>query len=388
MGLTNAIAILRRQDAKLKVEVPASQHHKAYSYYKEGHEPSTPNPSGKRKGRGGAIAAGIGGAIAGGALTAGILAMRRGKAGEEPIEPKGSLKANNDIDADSREVSNGIKGSSSSRLLGGESRKKPLITPPPMSNSDRVLVTPAPRKSLKEMVKEGVGDGSPSKQNAGLAKPKSLKDMVQEGVKAPSTSKQNAQIVTEKSENLLTKGVKALRKFSNKNHSEQGVQAKPKKSLSDMVKEGVTTPSLSKQNASFSIDPDVGSSATTPKRKGLLDKGIAAIRKMTKEGIDRDRKAGGAFAEREVDLNKVAHTAGQKSRIAAQNLTTFAKAYSETFGKKQPKAVDVKSTEVHESLPEGKTVPKQSTSKKQSKKKSPTAAEKRAIQKQIDDIDK
>ena len=338
MTLTNAIAILKRQDAKAKVDVPASGNRKAYSYYRE------------RSGKGGAIAVGIGGAIAGGALTAALLSRKKAKNGDDVI------------DVESREMSNAIAGSRmKSALPQGRSRTsrsgRALVTPPPINSSSRVLVTPAAKKSISQMVKEGVGTPSTSKQNATLSKPKSLSQMVKEGVGTSSTSKQNAQLFSDKSENLLTKGIKSRLKAKNveaKTSEQQGSQPK-------------------------------NQSAYPPKRQGIIDKGIAAVRNMVKEGGDRHNKAVKNLAEKEIDLNKVAYTVGAKSQIAANNMMTFSKAYAETFGLKKPKAIEVKATEVKESSG-SLTLSKQSQSKKKSKRKAPTAAKKRSTQKQLDDL--
>ncbi len=360
MSLTNAIAIIRRQDAKVKVEVPATGNRKAYSYMREGN-PANPKSAASKK----AIAAGIGGAIGVGALTAGILAMRRSKkVGEEtdestnsneprkmligsnstaPSQPlisssstesnirgkRKAITANNVIDANAREVSNGIAGTSPKLLRGSDivdvesrevsnavkmsevkgliaegqstQRAKPLVTPPP-SSTDRVLVTPEP---------------------------------------APISPKYGA-------------GKKTKRLLEN-----------------------------------LEISPD------NKKKEGLLNRGIDAFKKMTAEGVERDRKAGGAFADREIDLNKAAYSGGEISRMVAQNLATFAKASVEVFGKKQPKAVDVKATEVNEALPEGNPMKKESKAKgskpkkaKTPKLKPPTAAERRAIQQKLNDLNK
>ena len=325
MTLTNAIAILKRQDAKAKVDVPASGNRKAYSYYRE------------RSGKGGAIAVGIGGAIAGGVLTAALLSRKKAKNGDDVI------------DVESREVSNAIAGSlTKSALPQGRS---------PMS-SDRASVTPAPKKSISQMVKEGIGTPSTSKQNATLSKPKSLSQMVKEGVGTSSASKQNAQLFSDKSENLLTKGIKARLKAKNgeaKTSEQEGLQPK-------------------------------NQSAYPPKRQGIIDKGIAAVRNMVKEGGDRHNKAVKNLAEKEIDLNKVAYTVGEKSQIAAHNMATFSKAYAETFGLKKPKAIEVKATEVKESSG-SLTLSKQSQSKKKSKRKAPTAAKKRSTQKQLNNLD-
>lgn len=326
MSLTTAIAILKRQDAQVKVNVPASGHHKAYSYYKEG------------SGKGGAIvrgvALGIGGTLAGGALTAALLARKKAKSGEEATDPKGLLKGSNAIDVESREVSNGISGSRmKSALPQGKDRGKTLITPPPTNSSSRVLVTPTPLKSISQMVKEGVG--------------------------TPSPSKQNAQLANDKSENLLIKGIKSLRKVKNaeaKTSEQEGSQPK-------------------------------NQSAYPPKRQGIVDKGFAAIRNMVKEGGDRHNKAVKSLSKKEIDLNKASYTAGEKTRIAAHNTATFAKAYAQTFGKKQPQTIDVKASEVKEP-PESLTLSKQSQSKKKSKRNAPTAAKKRSTQKQLDDLNK
>ncbi len=327
--LTNAIATIRRQDAQVKVNVPATANRKAYSYMREGSD--TPSPTvvvTKRKtfpvkrtllGVGAAV-------VAGGALTAGVLAMRRAKkGGEDFVEPKGLISGDDAIDAESREVSNAVKGSSSKGLISSgqpSQRKKPLVTPPP-SKPERVLVTPPP-KPISQMVKEGANTRSLSKQNAVLID-KGESSVSRSGV----ISKKNTRLVTEEP----------------------------------------TTTNISE------------------KKKGVLSKGIEAIKKMTQEGVERDRKAGGAFAEREIDLNKTAYSAGEKSRIAAQNLATFAKAYNETFGKKQPKAIDVEATEVKEALPEGKSM-KKAPKPKKAKQKPPTAAEIKATQKKLNDLNK
>lgn len=158
MSLTNAIAVLRRQDAQVKVEVPATANRKAYSYMREG-SPANPKSSVNKK----AIAAGIGGAIGVGALTAGVLAMRKAKQNE--------TSQSGDTVTGSSVTGSSVKGA----IAQGQDpqRKKPLVTPPPVS-SDRVLVTPAP-KSIKERVEQMTNEGvaaTPSKQNAVLTEPK------------------------------------------------------------------------------------------------------------------------------------------------------------------------------------------------------------------------
>gem|GEM_PF-4979165 len=439
MSLTNAIAILKRQDAQVKVNVPASGHHKAYSYYKEG------------SGKGGAIvrgvALGVGGTLAGGALTAALLARKKAKNGDDVI------------DVESREMSNAITGD---RMKSALSQGKApmsrsgtaLVTPPPMNSSDRVLVTPNPKRPFKskafdpdpevmdkrmeearsqmsprnlamlearqaresrgsngfrpkirnegqirnalEKRKAAFGDeyterdvqaqlaGSKAKRDKRNAKiaprineiinerslsqnpskasatpQKSISQMVKEGVGTSSTSKQNAVLSSDKSENLFTKGIKSLRKVKNaeaKTSEQEGSQPK-------------------------------NQSAYPPKRQGIVDKGFAAIRNMVKEGGDRHNKAVKSLSEKEIDLNKASYTAGEKTRIAAHNTATFAKAYAQTFGKKQPQTIDVKASEVKEP-PESLTLSKQSQSKKKSKRNAPTAAKKRSTQKQLDDLNK
>jgi hypothetical protein len=200
MSLTNAIAILKRQDAKTRVDVPASNGRKAYSYYKEGAVKAA------------AITAGIGGVIAGGALTAGILAMRKAKSGDDAVDPKGLLKGSDAIDAESREVSNAIAGSRmKSALPKGRSRTgrsgRALVTPPPMNSSNRVLVTPTP-KSISQMVKEGANTSTASKQIAQLV---------------------NEESDLPKRQGIIDKGIEAVKKIAKKRSNKKAPTAAEKR---------------------------------------------------------------------------------------------------------------------------------------------------------------
>ena len=77
-----ALSKIVRKDARIEVKVPAAQGRKAYSYFREGGEGEEGSP--RRSSR--KIAAGVGGAIAGGGLAAAAIAMRRNESNQGGLQ--------------------------------------------------------------------------------------------------------------------------------------------------------------------------------------------------------------------------------------------------------------------------------------------------------------
>lgn len=348
MSLTNAIAIIRRQDAKVKVEVPAAQGRKAYSYMREGSDnPSTPKSGVSKKMIGGAIA----GVVGVGALTAGVLALNASKSSSDKRPLIGGAIGAGALTAGVLAMRR-TKKTSESQNIGLRTTE--------IDDDEQTNKT----KALQSQQTKGAIGNSPVNKSISGGKTSDLID----GKERRSISASNEiDVESREVSNGITGASPKLLKGSD---------------VIDVESREVSN-AIAGTNIRGALKPE----------KGLLDRGVAVLRKMTEKGIERDRKAGGAFANREIDLNKAAYSAGEKSRMAAQNLATFAKASVEVFGRKQPKAVDVNATEVNEVLPEGKPMqkepkPKKAKTPKVPKQKSPTAAERRAIQKQLNDLNK
>lgn len=399
MTLSNAIAIIRRQDAQVKVEVPATANRKAYSYMREtSGNNDGPLPYDWHK----------------------TYTKRRfeKETGEQVKDNKQweALKAENE------------------RITkyGKSKKRKAAAIAIPLALSSALVAYGFSKDNNKEKELKNKKDGDRTDAQVKVEVPATANRKAYSYMREASASLRTPKPSNRKviggaiagavGVGALTAGVLAMRKAkqnsdepsqsgdtvtgsSTKGAIAQGQDPQRKKPLvtpppsgSDRVlitpePEPTGEPNRTLTFNKGEIDPSQKPN-TGKKAKRLLENLELAIKK----GVERDRKAGGAFADREIDLNKAAYSAGEKTRIAAQNLATFAKAYGETFGKQQPKAVDVKATEVKEELPEGKPMkkepkakepkPKKAKTPKVPKLKSPTAAEKRAVQQKLNDLNK